>query len=201
MIPYIAVGIGVLLVLVGILRQIDWFSVFNKFYGNDPRKGKIYVDFGENELFYEGKYLYSDDKWLYYDYEVGKQDFTVAVPMGWKFVFVRGRRKILVDFGNEFAKPLCHSDRIPSIMGAPLLNVSIQKKLAVDMVNSIESRKGLKLGMILIAIAIILCAIIWWRTQSNQTPVINQPNITQNITSTISAEDQAIIDQMNQGGQ
>ncbi len=197
---YIGVAVGVLLIIIGILRQVDWFNVFNKFYGNDPRKGKIYVDFGENELFYDGIYLYSDDKWLYYDYEIGKNDFTVAVPVGWEFVFVRGRRKILVDFGSEHAKPLSGKDKIPSAMGAALLNASIKKKLAVDMVNSIESHKGLKMGMVLLVVALLAVAMVWWWQSSKEKPVMtNEPVTTQNVTSQNTPEEQLIIDQMKGG--
>lgn len=201
---YIFVGVGFFLILVGILRQIDWFSVFNKFYGNDPKKGKIYVDYGENEIFYDGDYIFSDDTWLYYEYKVGHFWFTVAVPIDWKFLFIRGRRKILVDFGSEFAKPLDADDKIPPTMGALLLTASIQKKLAVDMVNSIESHKGWKIGMLLIAVAIIAVGVIYWKTHSEKPvtpPENNQPAISQNITApTYSPEDQAIIDKANQGG-
>jgi hypothetical protein len=173
---WILVGFGGLLILVGILRQVDWFNFFNKFYGNDPEKGKIYVDFGENELFYDGYYLYSDDVFMYYNYDIGKHNFTVRVPIRWHYVFVRGRRKICVDFGHENAKPLYTGDAYMSTMGAELLNKSIDKRLAVAMVNSLESRKGFKIGMILIIAVIVIGGILWWRSQSKpETPVTPVP--------------------------
>ena len=173
------VGFGAALIIFGILRQIDWFNFFNKRYGNDTEKGKVYVDFGENELFYDAVYLYSDNKYLYYDYDIGKHNFTVRVPMDWKFIFVRGRRKICVDFGHENAKPLDAGDAYPDTIGAELLNKSIDKRLAVAMVNSLESRKGFKLGMLLIIAVIVVAGILWWKNSSKPEVPVVPPAVTQ----------------------
>jgi hypothetical protein len=195
LVVYIIFGIAILLMVIGVLRMLDWYAIFNRFYGNNPHKGKIYVDFGENEQYCDGELVGSDDRFLFYNYQMGNREFTVAVPYQYQYIFVRGRRKICVDYGNEFAKPITYADARVSIAlqpqnGASVLNASIKKKLAVDMVNSVESRKGIKLSLIIILLAVAIGGFIIYRTMI-QKPETNQPVENNNPapTQTIKPED------------
>jgi hypothetical protein len=189
---YVVFGIAILLILVAILRSLDWFGIFTHFYGNNTSKAKIYVDFGENELYFDGDYIYSDEKLVYYQYFIDKKQHVVAVPMDWDFIFIRGRRKILVDFGKEFAKPLTQNDRIPAEMGSIALNASIKKKLAVDMVNSLESHKGVKMSLITIIIVAVI-VVAGYLYYQNQKKAETPPPGTTTTTNTPEYPDDVII--------
>src|SRR4030042_5037590 len=97
----IGICIGFVIVLIAaILTNIDWYKLFYRKWGNDPMKAKVYVDYGENEMFYDGYYLYVDNYAIYYEYYIDKARYVVRVPIAWEWVFVSGRRKVLVDCGN-----------------------------------------------------------------------------------------------------
>lgn len=181
LIIYCMVGVVVLGIVISIIRTVDWYNVFYKRYGNDPNKAKVYVDFGDNELFYDGWFVFNDEKFYYYAYDIGHRHYTAIVPAGWKEVFIRGRRKISVDFGIEMAKPLITDDRIPALMGAELLNKSMQKYLAVAMVNSLESRKGIKIGIFVLIIVVVIGGFLIYRNMNKSEPV-TPPAVTQNQT-------------------
>jgi len=180
---YCLLGVVVLGIIVSIMRSIDWYSFFYKRFGNDPNKAKVYVDFGDNELFYDGWYVFNDDKFYYYAYDIGARHFTAVVPAGWKEIYVRGRRKLCVDFGQEFAKPLTGDDKIPALMGADLLNKSMKKYLAVAMVNSLESRKGFKIGIFVLIVVVAIGGFLIYRNMKKPAPV-TPPPVTQNQTQT-----------------
>lgn len=187
---YSCIGVVLLGVIISILRSVDWYSVFASRYGNNPLKAKVYVDYGQNEVFYDGWYIGSDDKWFFYEYVIEKRLHTVLVPVTWlpNFTFVRGRVKICVDFGNEYAKPLVAGDMYPSSMGSETLNTMIDKRLALEMAKSIKSRKGMNIGLFIIVAVVVVGGFLFWRSQSSK-PAEIPPSINPPITTTIPAGD------------
>ena len=177
---YSCIGVVLLGVIIAILRSVDWYSVFASRYGNDPTKAKVYVDYGENEVFYDGWYVGNDDQWFYYDYFINKTRHTAIVPIGWSMIFVRGRRKICVDFGDEWAKPLLAGDAYPATMGSETLNKAIDKRLALEMIKSIKSRKGVSIGMWLVILAVVAVGLFFWKPWQSKT--VQPVPVTQNQT-------------------
>lgn len=185
---YIIFGVGILTMLIGILRMLDWYAIFSHFYGNNPEKAKVYVDFGENEEFYEGEFLTLDEDYYYFRYKVNKSYHSVMRPVNYKDVFVRGRLKVLVDYGSEFAKPLCVDD-VSVLNGLKIsslqLDALLKPKLAIDMLNAISSRKGIGLGFIMtvLLVAVIALGVIYYMHTHQSKPMIPiSNNVTNNIT-------------------
>ena len=177
---YSLIGVVLLGVIVSILRSVDWYSVFAGRYGNNPLKAKVYVKTANGELFYDGWYVGNDDKFFYYDYLIDKYRHTAIVPILWDTLYVRGRRKICVDFGNEFAKPLVAGDVYQAMMGSETFSKAIDKRLALEMVKSVKSRKGISIGLWLVVIAVIGVGLFIWKPWQSKT--VPEYPVTQNQT-------------------
>lgn len=158
---------GCFFLFMALLRWIDWYKVFKHFYGNNPLKAKIYLKIGETEEVIEGKYSYVDDKYIFYSYDFGKRGHTVAVSLNYPYIYVFGKRKILVDFGKGVAKPL--SGIVKTTIGSETLNDSVNGALATKVVNSIQSR-GFKVQFqhILLIIAVLIGAFLFYRHYQEQ---------------------------------
>jgi hypothetical protein len=48
---WIIIGVCGLGVILGIIRQIDWYNVFSKRWANNPMRGRVYIHFGRDVVF------------------------------------------------------------------------------------------------------------------------------------------------------
>lgn len=191
---YIIAIVAVLAIVFAIFKQIDWYAFFNKIYGDNPHKARVFVQYGEHEFGCDGEYQFQDDQWIYFEYEYDKHKFTVAVPVSYDYRYIRGRRRINVQYGNEYALPITRKDNIVAgaLMiraqkGAQLLNTSINKKLVVDLVNSIESRNKFGLSAIILIVVVLVAGYLIYTQffkHPATPPVSNNVTANQTITTT-----------------
>jgi hypothetical protein len=103
----------------------------------------------------------------------------VRVPFDYPEVFMPdGRRKIRVKFGSEIARPLNNETvYVESDMGAPVLEKTISRKLAIDLNNSVTS-KGKTGWMIYLLIAAVIAGgyLFYNQYQKNQAAKENPPS-------------------------
>lgn len=144
------------------IRTVDWYGFFEKRWGNDPTKCKVYVESGNTQKFYDGIYAYVDDSYIYYEYKIDgvKQKWAVAVPQTWTPVFVRGRVKVVVNFGEGIAKP--ESGESIAKIGAEQLKASLEGKIGVELVRSIKQRATYKMTTFLLIGAVLVGAIFMY---------------------------------------
>lgn len=91
-------------VVAGILGYVDWQKVFEKRWGNDVRRARVYVEAGEQVVMVFGKMIYESGRGMLYRYKWGKKELVVAVPFDYPHKFVRGRRMIRVVVGEASAR-------------------------------------------------------------------------------------------------
>ena len=188
----IFVIVGVILIIVGFLRSIDWYSFFSRWYGNNPTKCKVYIHFGRNVEYIDGEYSYVDDKYIFYVYRYKKQDMAVAIRQADmdNFGYIRGRVMIHTKFG-EGVTVLKDIDtgnlitmgetelpaRAPGVatIGAVELDASIQSKTAVALVNTVSSRGGMKIMTIILVCVVIVAAFMWYKSNQDKKAAEQKP--------------------------
>lgn len=170
----IAVIIGALLIVAGILTQIDWYKVFNRFYGDDPRKARIYVEFGEKVDPVEGWLYGTTEKMSIYQFVWSKTRHMVQVPHKYPWRFIRGRRMIRYFPGNAWAQPLAGFN-YDLVGGSRELNVTIESQTTIDMVKSVKGHKPI--SIIAIVVVVLAVAVGAWFLYTNMSKQ-NEPEPT-----------------------
>jgi len=196
-------GIGIIF---GIIRQIDWYQIFSKKWGNSPLRAKIYIHFGRDVVFEDGEYVYVDEKYIFYTYDYHKEKYAVAVKQDQfdEFSNIRGRVMIHVKFGegvtalktdltNKAGKEIIASVGSPELparqpgvatIGAVELNSSVKSKVTSELVNSIGNRGGIKFMAIVMIIAVVAGAIIFYKVYQNNQAEKQQQNLPPVTTTT-----------------
>jgi len=220
---WVVIGICVLGIILGIIRQIDWYKIFYTKWGNDPMRGRVYIHFGRDIVFEDANCAYVDDAYIFYTYMFHKERYAVAIKQEQmdEYSYIRGRIMIHLKFGEgvtvfkpELTNPktgleiaaVIGSPEIPerqhgmAAIGAVELNASLKSKTAVELVNSIGNRGGIKIMSILLIVAVVAGAFIFYKVyQSNQAEK-QQQNLPPVTTTTTDPNDplyQLIIDEEN----
>lgn len=180
-------GIGIIF---GILRQVDWYQVFSKRWGNNPMRGRVYIHFGRDVVFEDAEYSYVDDVYVFFTYKYRKESFAIAIKQEQldDFGYIRGRIMIHAKFGEgvtvlksvnvktgQEISATVGSSEYPeratgkSGIGAVELNAALQSKAAVELVNSVGNRGGLKIMTLVLIIAVVAGAVLFFKFyQDNQ---------------------------------
>lgn len=198
-------GLGIIL---GIIRQIDWYGIFSKRWGNNPMHGRVYIHFGRDVVFEDAEYSYVDDVYVFYTYKHHKERYAVAVKQAQidDFGYIRGRLMIHVKFGEGVTvlkTELTNNQTGPEIdavvgspeypkrqsgvamIGAVELNASLKSKTAVDLVNSVGNRGGMKLMQIVLIVAVVAGAVLFFKfyqDNQKQKAALQQPPATTQTT-------------------
>ncbi len=188
---WIVLGIAIFGIILGIIRQIDWYGIFAKRWGNNPMRARVYIHFGRDVVFEDGEYSYVDHKYVFYTYRYRKENYAVAIPQADldQYSYIRGRLMIHVNFGEGVTVlqtdiPGNSGKDLTAVVGSPEyperkkgvaaigaveLNASLKSKTGVELVNSIGSRNTFKLTTILLIVAIVAGAVIFFKFyQDNQ---------------------------------
>lgn len=104
-IMWIMIAFMVVLFFLTIFLIVPWREIFEKMYGNNPLKAKVYVEAGEQINFSNGSYYGSTEQGVLYTYKYKGIRYCVHVPDNYPFRFVMGRRKIRVEFGHADPSP------------------------------------------------------------------------------------------------
>jgi len=186
----VIVVMGSLLILVGILRMIDWYKVFQKYYGDNPIKARVYVEYGEKTDPVEGKlYGVLENSAIYeYTWAGVKQMVVVKHDYPWRFIY--GRRIIRVLPGKAFSQPIKNLGTqvlvaepfdqgvSPDLGGARELDVTIRGQTQIELVKSIKGRKSVNfaVGMVVI-VAVVVGVYFFWQNMNKEEPLPPQPSI------------------------
>jgi hypothetical protein len=181
-------GVGIAL---GIIRQIDWYEVFSKRWGNSPMRGRVYIHFGRDVVFEDAEYSYVDDTYVFFTYQFRKEHYAIAIKQDQldDYGYIRGRIMIHAKFGEgvtvlKTGLTNKRGNEITAVIGSPEyperqsgvaaigaveLNAALKSKTAVDLVNSVGNRGGIKIMTIIIAVAVVAAAVIFIKIyQDNQ---------------------------------
>lgn len=90
----------VLLVASIIIARIDWQRFFERRYGNNPDRARIYIESDENVMSVPGELIYSGAEGMVYGYKWLDVHCVVCVPENYPFKFLHGRRMIRVRAGE-----------------------------------------------------------------------------------------------------
>jgi hypothetical protein len=182
---WVIVALCVAGILFGILRQIDWYEVFSKRWGNSPMRGRVYIHFGRDVVFEDAEYCYVDDVYVFFTYQYRKVHYAIAIKQEQldQFGYIRGRIMIHAKFGegvtvldteltNKKGNAIVAVVGTPedierkegiATIGAVELNASLKSKTAVDLVNSIGNRGGIKIMTIVLIIAVVIGGFLFFK--------------------------------------
>jgi hypothetical protein len=210
-------GLGIIL---GIIRQIDWYGIFSKRWGNNPMNGRVYIHFGRDVVFEDAYYSYVDDIYVFFTYMFRKERYAVAIKQSQldDYSYIRGRIMIHVKFGEgvtvlktELTNTKTGPELVAAVgspedperqtgvatIGAAELNASLKSKTAGDLVNSVGNRGGLKVMQILLIVLVVAGAVIFFKVyQDNQKEkALQQPPATTQTTNLNDPIEQLIKDE------
>lgn len=183
-VSWIILAVCILGIAIGILRQIDWYQVFYRRWGNSPTRCKVYLHFGRDCEFEDGDYSYADETYVFYRYRYKKQNMAVAIKQSQldDYSYIRGRIMIHVKFGegvtvlNSINEKT--GDSIPAnvgsaeypermrgvaAIGAVELNSHVAGKISSDLINTIGQRNVLKFGSIVMVVVIVVGAVLFFK--------------------------------------
>jgi hypothetical protein len=217
---WVIIGVCALGIILGIIRQIDWYEVFSKKWGNNPMRGRVYIHFGRDVVFEDADYSYVDDAYIFYTYIFRKEKYAVAIKQEQmdEYYYIRGRIMIHLKFGegvtvlkteltnkaDQEIEAAIGSPEIPerqpdiARIGAVELNASLKSKTAVELVNTIGNRSGMKFMTILIILAVVAGAVIFYKVyQDNQKDkaIQQQPTATTQTSDPNAPIEQLIIEE------
>ena len=141
-----------LIVLAAGIGWIPWRKIGEHYFSNDPTKGLLYIEFGEDSDCVLCQYIYSNEKGAVYSYKWRGQNLIVAVRAGYGFLYLHGRRKIrLANPGDAWASDWSNHDFPPEYQkSAADLNAMIKGHVGVELVRSIYGKKAISMMMVLI---------------------------------------------------
>ena len=145
--------VALIAVVFGIIKMIPWRAVFEKHFGNNPQKARIFILIGEQEQPVNGNFVHADEDGYFYYYKWNKVFYQVFVPAKYPWRFLHGRRRINVVAGQAEASPL--GDEKYSGSGEAL-NTMIGSKIAIQLVRSVSGSKAVPwVIIIIVAVALI----------------------------------------------
>lgn len=130
----ISIVLVLLFIVVMIAGYVDWQKIFERFYGNNPSKARIYIEADEHVTSLSGKLLYTGTKGVIYGYKRDKVDLVVCVPFNYPYKFIRGRRMIRVVAGE--ASPRVWDETQLSKDGVFSVSALVRSHLVRELVRS-----------------------------------------------------------------
>lgn len=183
--PYLMLAIAVLLLIVAILRQIDWKRLAAKWVGRDIKKAQIYVESGGVVEPIPG--VQDKDNPLVYHWREGKKnDKTVALPPNYpeEYLKTNGRRIIGVKDGLPVASPLGYMPEklVQNIIeNSTDLDALINGTVVIRALRSIHTSKPFNWAMVVIIGVVAVVGLYMWN--QNKKPVDTNPPAAQTTTT------------------
>lgn len=177
----------ILLLGVGLLLSaINWRGMFNKIYGNNPLRAKVYIEIGESIEYVNGVYSCAALNYAIYSYKYHGREYSVIVPDNYPYRYVVGRRKIRVIFGQSTAAPLGGVNSSDIKMSGDTLNLILRSRIGSELVRSVFG-KAINYMVVLVGVAVIGIAGYYVYTNVIK-PSMPSENVTQ-VQKTQSIED------------
>ena len=169
-----------------VLSAVNWRGVFNKVYGNNPLRAKVYIEIGESIEFVNGSYYGAAFNYAIYSYKFHGREYSVIVPDNYPYRYVVGRRKIRVIFGQSTAAPLGGVNASDIKMSGDTLNLVLRSRIGSELVRSVFG-KAINYMVVLVGVAVIGIAGYYVYTNVIK-PSMPSENVTQ-VQKTQSIED------------
>jgi len=164
-----------LLMIVMSSTWIPWRRLFEKLYGNNPLKGKVYIEAGEQISVCNGNYagsvLGKNAGGLLYYYKYEGLRATVFVPFTYPYRYVFGRRQIRVIWGQSNAAPLGGMSEAKLGISGDMLDDILRARIGSELVKSIFG-KSVKWMTILLLVGALVIASVFMYNNFIKTPDI-----------------------------
>lgn len=138
-----------------VITWIPWRDVFEKLWGNNPLRAKVYVEAGEQITICKGKYYTDTPKGLIYQYKYMKIKQAVLVGRNYPYRYILGCRQIRVQAGQGTASPLGGMTEKECVVTAGTLNAVLEAHIGKELVTTIFG-KAINIMMIIIVAAGIM---------------------------------------------
>lgn len=140
-----------------IITWTPWRSIFEKIFGNNPTRAKVYVEIGEQDELCKGKLIRETPKGFVYRYKCFGVSYSVIVPFDYPYRYVLGCRKIRVIFGHATAAPLGGMATTSVKVSGADLDLILQSKIGAELVKTIFG-KAINYLTILIILGVLIFA-------------------------------------------
>lgn len=146
---YMFGGFTVVVVIIIVVGRIDWYKFFEKRYGYNPARAKVYLKCDKAINIVHGKLDHSDaEKGDIYLYEFQKQKLSVCLPPGYPHENILGYRRVEQVFGESVARYFRSENLAPE--GVFSVSALVRSDLVTKAVNSMTTSKGFPLKWLLI---------------------------------------------------
>lgn len=171
-----------LILLLLIITWTPWRSIFEKIWGNNPKRAKVYVEAGEQVILCRGKMGADSSKGFRYRYKCFGEWQTVLVSRKYPYRYILGCRQIRVIYGQSTAAPLGGMVDSECVVSGETLDAIFRAHIGADLAKSIFG-KALNIMLILMVVGGVLVVGYFFMQQMSSTstsvqpPAIEQPKI------------------------
>lgn len=165
--------IGIILIAGMVFGLVDWRSIFEKVFGNDERKARIYMDVGGTYKKIKAKRIDYTDLGATYQFKIGKETKQVILTKDYPEKYCDGRRVILMELGQGTAKLTLGNNESPTV-GLNEISLLTLGKFANDFGKAFTTQSSLSWKwFILIGVIVIAGYFIYQQFLGGNAPVNN----------------------------
>lgn len=134
---------AVVLVVLVVVAWVPWRKLGEKYFANDPTKGLLYIEIGEDTDCVKCSYAYSNEKGAVYYYNWRGNNLTVAVKKNYGYRWLHGRRMLrLAHAGDAWASYWGDSKVPPEMQKSAFdLDAVVRGNIGVKLVQTIYGAK------------------------------------------------------------
>lgn len=170
----------ILITILGCAAFINWREVFEKIWGNNPTKAKVYVEAGEQITICKGVQFGDSSRGVVYRYQYFKIWQSVIVPLDYPYRYVLGRRQIRVLVGQPEAAPL--GDFVTSSLpvSSGTLDAIFRANIGLQLAKTIFGKSANYMKMIIVVAIVIVAGYFLYQNMMpkqvpGQVPGIEEP--------------------------
>lgn len=170
-----------LMLLLLVAAWTPWRSIFEKLWGNNPKRAKVYVEYGEQIALCKGKFLSDCKKGQRYRYKCYGEWCVVIVPSKYPYKYIFGGRQIRVIAGQGTAAPLGGMPDSSVAVSSATLDAIFRADIGTQLAKTIFG-KAVNLMMVLIIVVgvVVLGYFIYKQMSTGGLPGLSpQPGIEQ----------------------
>jgi len=140
-----------LMLLLLVIVFVPWRGIFEKIWGNNPKRAKVYVEYGEQIALCKGKFKDDCKKGQRYRYKCFGEWSTVIVPAHYPYRYILGCRQIRVIAGQGTAAPLGGMLDSSVVVSGVTLDAIFRANIGTELAKTIFG-KAVNLMMVLIIV-------------------------------------------------
>lgn len=150
-----------LLLLVAV--WVPWRTIFEKIFGNNPYKARVYVEAGEEIKICMGRYFSDSPRGVVYSYKYQGIRQKIIVPSDYPYKFILGTRQIRAIIGNPVAQPLGGYQPSRLTLGPADLNKVFEAHIAADLAKTIFGKAVNIMAILIIIGALVLAGVFFYK--------------------------------------